>query len=404
MKKNTLYTPSQEVLQKYADVLVNFALGENEGIAAGDVVQCVIPDIAKPLALELQNTILRAGGHPMMRILPTGFDKDFFELATPEQLTFFPKKYTKARIDLIDHQIGILADVDPYELKDTDPAKIMAARDSKKLIREWLEHKETRGKFTWTIALWGVEAKAKAVGLSLEEYWNQIIDACFLDKADPVSEWTKIKIMQRKIRDNLNKLVIDHLQVKGSDADLIVKLGPERMWKGGADRNIPSFELFTSPDWRGTEGWIKFNQPVYRYGNIISDVTMEFKNGLVSKATAKQGQKLLSQMLKSKNANKIGEFSLTDSRFSRITHLMAETLYDENIGGRFGNTHLAIGSAYKDCYRGDVSKVTKSQWQKLGYNESPEHTDIVSTTDRTVTAVLTNGNEVVIYKDGKFVI
>jgi aminopeptidase len=83
-------------------------------------------------------------------------------------------------------------------------------------------------------------------------------------------------------------------------------------------------------------------------------------------------------MLKSVNANKVGEFSLTDSRFSRITHLMAETLYDENSGGQFGNTHLAIGSAYKDCYRGDVSAVPKAQWKKMGYNQSSEHTDIVS--------------------------
>lgn len=398
------YVPSQKILKKYADVLVNFALGEDEGIQAGDVVQCVVPDVAKPLGLELQNTILSAGGHPMIRLLPTGFDKDFFTYASQDQLTFFPQKYTKARVDLIDHQINILADVDPFELATTDPAKIIAARDSKKQIREWLETKETQGKFTWTIGLWGVQSKADAVGLTLEEYWEQIIDACFLDKADPIAEWRKIKTMQRNIRDGLNALHIDHVLLKGNDMDITIKLGSERIWKGGADRNIPSFELFTSPDWRGTNGWIRFNQPVYRYGNIISDVELEFKDGLVVKATAKKGKKLLEEMMKSPNANKLGEFSLTDSRFSRITHLMAETLYDENIGGRYGNTHLAIGSAYKDCYRGDISKVTKSQWQKMGYNESSEHTDIVSTTDRTATAVLIDGTKKVIYQDGKFTV
>ncbi|MDQ5951869.1 MAG: aminopeptidase [Patescibacteria group bacterium] len=404
MKLTDTYTPSKTILEKYADVLVNFALGNDEGISPGDVVQCVVPDVAKPLCLELQNAILKSGGHPMIRLLPTGFDKHFFDLASPEQLAFFPKKYHKARTDLVDHQIAIIADVDPFELADIDPAKIITARDTKKQIREWFEVKENKGKFTWTIALWGVQAKADVVGLTLEQYWDQIIDACFLDKEDPINEWRKIKRMQRDIRDNLNALEISYLHIKGDDVDLKIELGPERIWKGGADRNIPSFELFTSPNWRGTEGWIRFNQPVYRYGNILSDVRLEFKKGIVTKASAKKGEKLLQQMLKSKNANKVGEFSLTDSRFSRITHLMAETLYDENIGGSFGNTHIAIGSAYKDCYRGDVSKVSKAQWQKMGYNESPEHTDIVSTTDRTVTATLTDGTEKLIYKDGKFVV
>jgi aminopeptidase len=107
-------------------------------------------------------------------------------------------------------------------------------------------------------------------------------------------------------------------------------------------------------------------------------------------------------MLQSPNANKIGEFSLTDNRLSRITHPMAETLYDENIGGPFGNTHLAIGMAYKDCYRGNPAIVKPEEWEAMGYNDSPEHTDIISTTDRTVTAHLTDGTKKVIYAAGQF--
>jgi aminopeptidase len=173
---------------------------------------------------------------------------------------------------------------------------------------------------------------------------------------------------------------------------------------GGSGRNIPSFECFTSPDWRGTEGWVKFNQPLYRYGNVLKDIRLEFKNGLVSKAHAGVGNKLLQEMFKTPNANKLGEYSLTDGRMSRITHVMAETLFDENIGGPQGNTHMAVGMAYKDCYRGDGKKLTKKDWEAKGFNDSAEHTDIISTTRRTVTATLTNGVEKVIYKDGKFVL
>lgn len=402
MKQTRDYQPSAKILYRYADVLVNFALNSGQGVTKGQVVEVVVPDVAKPLALALQKVLLQAGAQPMIRLLPTGFDRSFYELANREQLTFFPDKYLKEKVNLIDHQIGIIADPDPYELKGVDPQKIILARDAKKPYIDWRDAKENRGNFTWTLALWGVPAKAAVVGLSYRKYWQQIIQACFLDKEDPISEWRRIFKMQSAIKDTLNELIIDKLEIKGEDVDLTVKLGPERLWNGGSGRNIPSFEFFTSPDWRGTNGWIKFNQPLYRYGNVISDVYLEFKNGIVVKAKARTGNKFLQQMIKSPNANKIGEYSLTDARMSRITHVMAETLYDENIGGPFGNTHLALGRAYKDCFRGDPAQLSTADWEKLGYNDSAEHTDIVSTTDRTVTATLQDGTELIIYQNGQF--
>lgn len=396
------YQPSAQIIDKYAQVLVNFALNSGRGVQAGEVVMVLVPDIAKPLALALQNTLLKSGAHPVIRLFPTGFDQDFFSLANKDQLTFFPQKLTKARVDLIDHQIVVIADPHPFALKNIDPQKIVLARDSKRKYRDWMQQKEAQGKFTWTIALWGVEAKAKIVGLNLKEYWQQIIQACFLDQKNPVQEWQKIHDLLTKTLKKLNALEIDYLLVKGADVDLKVTLGPDRIWQGGSGRNIPSFECFTSPDWRGVEGWMKFNQPVYRYGNMIDQVYLEFKKGRVVKAKACKGQKLLEAMLKSPNADKAGEYSLTDKRTSRISHVMAETLFDENIGGPFGNSHLAIGMAYKDCFRGDKSQLKKKDWLARGFNDSAEHTDFVSTTDRTVTAVLTNGVQKVIYRDGQF--
>jgi aminopeptidase len=404
MKLDDQYQLPTKYVQRYAQILVHFALNSGRGMQPGEVVLCAVPDVAKPLALELQNEILKGGGQPIMRLLPTGFDKDFFQYASHDQLTFFPENYLAAQAEMIDHSIGIIADVDPTELIDTPPEMIMAARNAKKPYRDWLIDKENRGDYTWTIALWAVAAKAKIVGLDLKDYWKQIIKACFLDKDDPISEWKMLSQFQKDIREKLNELRIESLKIEGPDADLTVKLGENRQWRGGSGRNIPSFEIFTSPDWRGTEGWIQFNQPVYRYGSVIENAFLRFEKGLVVEARASKGKKLLDEMLKTENANKLGEFSLTDGRMSRITHPMAETLYDENVGGKFGNTHLAIGMAYRDCYRGDPSQVSKSEWRAMGYNDSAEHTDIVSTTDRTVTATLTNGSQLAIYKKGKFVL
>jgi len=396
------YQPPTDILDKYAQVLVNFALGKTEGIQKGEVVQCAIPDVAKAIFSPLQKQILLAGGHPMMKLLPTGTDKEFFELANDEQLTFMPKKYLRARANLIDHSIGIIADPFPQELESIDPLKIMKSRDSKRKYRDWLTDKESQGKFTWTVGLWGVEAKAKIAGLSLEEYWQQIIKACFLDHSDPIEKWRQVNTLQDTIRQKLNMLSIESLHVTGPSVDLTVGIGPDRIWKGGANRNIPSFELFTSPNWRKTQGFIEFNQPVYRYGNFIQGIRLEFKKGLVVKATAKTGQTVLDSMLQSKNADKLGEFSLTDNRLSNITHFMAETLYDENMGGPEGNMHVAIGMAYRDCFRGDQSLLKKNDWARLAFNDSPEHTDIISTQNRKVVATLTSGQELLLYQDGRF--
>ena len=398
------YSPSSQILEKYAQVLVHFALGQTEGIQEGEVVQCLVPDVAKPLALALQNTLLKAGAHVLMRLLPTGFDKDYYSIASKEQLTFFPERHLQTRADLIDHSIAIIADPYPEELKDVNPDSIMLARNTQKPYRDWLIDKEIQGKYTWTLALWGVEAKAKIVGLSLEEYWQQIIKACFLDADDPIAEWRKIKLLQQQLRNKLNALSIEYVHIVGPDVDLKIQLGANRQWKGGADRNIPSFELFTSPDWRGTQGHIRFNQPLYRYGNVLEGIELSFTDGIITKAYATKGNDLLQTMIKSPNANKLGEFSLTDSRLSKITHFMAETLYDENIGGSEGNTHVAIGMAYRDCLKGEKRDLSTASWDSLGFNDSPEHTDIISTTNRKVTATLTDGSELVIYADGKFTV
>jgi aminopeptidase len=100
----------------------------------------------------------------------------------------------------------------------------------------------------------------------------------------------------------------------------------------------------------------------------------------------------------------IGEFSMTDKRFSKINKFMADTLYDENVGGKYGNSHIAIGNSFHECYKGNPAKMTKNMWKKLGFNSSAIHSDIITTTDRTITAYLKNGKSIVIYKKGQFCI
>jgi len=103
-----------------------------------------------------------------------------------------------------------------------------------------------------------------------------------------------------------------------------------------------------------------------------------------------------------KGANKIGEFSLTDRRFSKIDRFMANTLFDENFGGKHGNCHIAIGASYSDTYDGDPSTLTKEEKERLGFNDSALHWDLVNTEKKRVTAHLADGRQITIYETGMF--
>ena len=105
-----------------------------------------------------------------------------------------------------------------------------------------------------------------------------------------------------------------------------------------------------------------------------------------------------------KGASRVGEFSLTDKRFSKINRFMANTLYDENYGGKFGNCHVALGSSYSDTYDGDTSKLTKQIKTRLGFNDSALHWDLVNTERKLVTAHLKSGKKKIIYENGVFTI
>jgi len=401
------YVPDRVVLERYARLLVEFGLGGGAGIKPGDVVQVRGNDACKPLYVEACRAVWRVGGHVIHAYLPSAdgsgdAERAFYELASDEQLDFLPELYARAMVDQIDHELVLYAAADPRSLDGVDPAKQMRHRQSRRPVHDWEQEKENRGDFSWTIVTYGTPGMAAEARLSIEEYWEQIVRACFLDLDDPVARWREVRAQISAYRTRLNALPIERLHVEGADADLWIGLGQHRRWRDGVGSNIPSFELYTSPDWRGTEGWIRFSEPLYAFGTLITGVELEFEGGRVTKAIAAENEPLLREMLATENADRVGEFSLTDARLSPIDRFMADTLYDENMGGPFGNTHIALGDAYKDTYDGDPAPLSDADWEQLGFNRSVIHTDIVSTSDRSVTAFLRDGSERVIYADGHF--
>jgi aminopeptidase len=320
------YAPPQEILDRYASVLVEFALGGGDGIKPGEVVRVVAPESAKPLYAALNRAVWRVGGHVLGGYQPdddqaVNLARDFFELAGDAQLEHFPAQYTRGLVDEMDHQVTVIAPSDPRSLDKVDPARIMRRGEAMRPLLDWRGEKENAGRFTWTLGLYGTPGMAAEAGMSVEEYWEQIVHACFLDSDEPLARWREVGERLEETRRWLDSLQIERLHVEGEDADLWVKVGERRRWLGGRGRNIPSFELFTSPDWRGTEGWIYCNQPLYRYGSLVKGIRLTFADGRVTAASAEENERVLTEMIATEGADKVGEFSLTDRRRERRRHL-----------------------------------------------------------------------------------
>lgn len=398
----------ESLLDKYAQVMVRYALNHGKGINKGDTVFLVGQECTRDLFLAIAREVYAAGGNLIPNYQPdntrdSSLPRLLLQTGTEEQVSFFAQPYWQGIVEAADHILFIVSEPDIHYLEGVPASKISGMNSARAPYMKMRERKEQEGKLSWSLCLYGTPSMAEEAGLSLDAYWEQIIEACYLREDDPVAKWKAVQKEIEDIKEKLDDLDIDTLHIKGEEVDLHIRLGEHRKWLSGGGKNIPSFEIFTSPDWRGTEGSIRFNQPLYYSGKRIAGIALTFENGVVVASSATENEEALKEMIAQEHADKVGEFSLTDKRHSRITKFMATTLFDENMGGNFGNTHIALGNAYKDTFAGDMATVPEEEWARMGYNSCPKvHTDIISTTNRTVTARLCNGVEKVIYRDGQF--
>jgi aminopeptidase len=244
---------------------------------------------------------------------------------------------------------------------------------------------------------------ARQAGLTERQYESQVIRACYLNTPDPVKEWKTIFRKAVAIKDWLNGMNVDRFHVESDRTDLWVTPGERRRWLGVSGHNIPSFEIFLSPDWRGTEGVYFADQASFRSGNYVAGVRLRFNKGRAVEVDARKGAEFTrNQTRMDPGACRVGEFSLTDKRFSRINRFMANTLFDENYGGKYGNCHIALGASYSDTYDGNAASLDRELKDQLGFNDSALHWDLVNTEDKRVSALLRSGERIVLYEGGRF--
>jgi len=384
---------TKDHLNRYADALLWGLLKARAGrFKRGDIV-----------LIRYEYKLREMGINPIPRSgLTVNMERSFFDRANRRQLVFHPPG-EKELYESLNGSIFICAPESLTHLKDADPKKIAKTLIARKELREILNRREETGEFGWTLCTFPTPELATNAKLTLAQYTDQIIKACFLDSDNPASRWETVYREAGAIKKWLNRMAVSYYHIQSENVDLRIRPGEKRKWIGVSGHNIPSFELFLSPDWRGTEGYYFANQPSFRSGNYVEDIRLAFEKGRAVRIEATSGEDFtIKQLSMDKGACRVGEFSLTDRRFSRIDKFMADTLFDENYGGQWGNCHIALGTSFSETYTGDPAELTKDMKKRLGLNDSALHWDMVNTEKKTVKAHLLDGKTVTIYEDGTF--
>jgi aminopeptidase len=237
----------------------------------------------------------------------------------------------------------------------------------------------------WTIVSYPTSGQAEQVfgAPDLERLWQAVSYATRLDEPDPVAAW---RSHIEKLRDRcrlLNDLAFDAVRFTGPGTDLTVGLLPGAPWNGGGLEtrsgirhvpNMPTEEVFTTPDWRRTEGTVRSTRPLALGGTIVRDLEMRFAGGDVVDVQASLGANAVrGQLGIDEFAKRLGEVALVDgeSRVGRTGITFLDTLFDEN-----ATCHIAYGAGVPFGIEG-IAGLSPDERRARGINESAVHTDFM---------------------------
>jgi len=328
-------------IDKLAQVLVRYSVE----VKKGDLVRISGPPVAEPLIVAVYREVIRAGGHPFVRMAPEACQEILLKLADRSQLTFV-NPITIKEVQSIDVSIGIWADENTKALTNVDPARQALAQKARKPIMDiFLKRAAEKGpkRLRWTGTQYPCQAAAQDAEMSLAEYEDFVFTAGMLHKRDPVAHWRKIGRQQARLCEFLNRAKeIRFTTPQGTD----LRCGIEgRTWINcDGHENFPDGEVFTAPIEDAVDGTVVVSFPAVHGGREVTDVRLKFRAGKVVDADASKGKDFLQKMLQTdRGARTLGELALgCNYAIKRFTR---NTLFDEKIGGTF---HIALGAAYPE--------------------------------------------------------
>ena len=308
----------------------------------------------------------------------------------------------------------MLVSEDPDIMGDIDSSKLDYSARISRTSRPIYKKRQAINDVAWCIASVSTYGWAKKVfgdyKDSVDKLWNLIFSICLIDNDDPIKAWdNKLELNSRRC-DILNKLNIKTLHYTNSlGTDLYVGLSKGTIWCGTRELmpdgtpivcNIPSEEIFTSPNRLETCGIVYSSKPLVYNGFIIEDFWIKFNDGKVIDFDASKGRDILESIIKGDDTScYLGECALVpyDSPISNSGVIFYTTLFDEN-----ASCHLALGTGFPNTLEGAYNK-SKDELINMGLNVSDVHVDfMIGTSDLKIEGITYDGDSVLIFSDGNF--
>jgi aminopeptidase len=280
--------------------------------------------------------------------------------------------------------VNTVGEPDPDLFAGLDPERIARAVGPE--LRKAYWNAFDRGRMPWTIVAFPTPAWAEQVfgEPDVARLWDAIRATVRLDEPDPVQAWTDhVRVLQARAA-QLNERSFDAVRFRGPGTDLTVGLLPQSLWMAAGTEtewgqfyvpNLPTEEVFTTPDRRRAEGHVRSTQPLVLIGGIVvNDLEVTFSSGKVSEVRAETGaDEVRAEMSIDEGASRLGEVALVDrtSRVGRGGITFWSTLFDENAA-----CHIAYGTAAVQGL--DLDELPDDdELEAMGVNRSRGHTDFM---------------------------
>jgi len=358
-------------LDAYAHLLVNYcvSLQRGERLFINSTTQ------AAPLIAAVQREVLKVGGHLEFNLSVPGQSAAFREYGDESQFAYVPTLYRKA-IEEFEAYINIRA---PFSLREAPAAPDLQAANREAMrpvLKTYFERTADR-RLKRSLCVFPCPALAEEAEMTLEDYTAFVAQATKIDQPDPRAAWLDVRRRQQAVVDHLNGCTT--FRYVNAKTDITFTTNGRTWINSDGQTNMPSGEVYTSPEEDSANGYIHFDYPAIRNGKTVRGVTLKVKDGEIIEWHAEDGQEVLDETFEIAGTRRFGEAAVgtnyTIDRFSK------NILFDEKIGG---TVHMAVGQSYA---------------MAGGKNESTVHWDMIADMKKGG-IIYADGRE--IYRNGRF--
>jgi aminopeptidase len=384
-------------LERYAEIAVR--VGAN--LQPGQTLFLGVHVKQAPFAEAVVREAYRAGAaYVDVRWRDERIRRAMIELGPDDALTYTPDWLREwACAQQGQARLWVAGDPEPEVMDRVDGERLGRARMAE-LIEIQMQQIRARS-VNWSTVAYPTEGWAERVygEPDVERLWEAVAYCTRLDEVDPIAAWRDHMAALERRAKTLNDLKVDSLRYTGPGTDFTIGLPPNARWTSALYRtasgieyvpNLPTEEVFTTPDCRRAEGTIASTKPLVLNGKTVENLRLTVQGGRITRVDADRGADVVrAQLATDERASYFGEVAIVDetSRVGQLQTTFFDMLYDEN-----ASAHIAYGAGIADAFEGDPG---------AALNVSTVHTDfMIGSTELVIEAISTDGRSVPLLQDG----